>query len=153
MQIFHNPNYNFIRWRWHALTLSFLVVAAGAAAIITQGMPLGIDFSGGTQLIVKFEQSVPLDRVREALPGDEQVQQYDDPAQHQVLIRLQQAGTSEQGQGLETTARQVEESLQKSGLPKFTIVARDLVGPTVGRDLQRRGIYSVLLSLAAITIY
>jgi len=70
-----------------------------------------------------------------------------------VLIRLQQAGTSEQGQGLEQTSKQVEEALQKAGLPKFTIVARDLVGPTVGRDLQRRGIYSVLLSLAAITIY
>ena len=153
MQIFHNANYNFIRWRWHALALSFLVVAAGLVAIVTQGLPLGIDFSGGTQLIVKFEQAVPLDRVREALPGDEQVQQFDDPAQNQVLIRLQQAGTSEQGQGLEQTSKQVEEALQKAGLPKFTIVARDLVGPTVGKDLQRRGIYSVLLSLAAITIY
>ena len=153
MQIFHNANYNFIRWRWQALGLSFLVVAAGAAAIVMQGLPLGIDFSGGTQLIVKFEQSVPLDRVREALPGDEQVQQYDDPAQNQVLIRLQQAGSSEQGQGLEQTSNQVEQELQKAGLPKFTIVARDLVGPTVGKDLQRRGIYSVLLSLAAITIY
>ena len=153
MQIFHNANYNFIRWRWQALGLSFLVVAAGAAALVMQGVPLGIDFSGGTQLIVKFEQSVPLDRVREALPGDEQVQQYDDPAQNQVLIRLQQAGSSEQGQGLEQTSNQVEQELQKAGLPKFTIVARDLVGPTVGKDLQRRGIYSVLLSLAAITIY
>jgi len=153
MQIFHNANYNFIRWRWHALTLSFLVVAAGAAAIVTQGLPLSIDFSGGTQLIVKFEQEVSLDRIREALPGDEQVQQYDDPVQNQVLIRLQQAGSSEQGQGLEQTSNQVEQELQKAGLPKFTIVARDLVGPTVGKDLQRRGIYSVLLSLAAITIY
>ena len=34
---------------------------AGIVAIVTQGLPLGIDFSGGTQLIVKFEQSVPLD--------------------------------------------------------------------------------------------
>ena len=76
-------------------------------------------------------------------PGDEVVQQYDDPAQHQVLIRLQQAGTSEAGQGLEQTSKQVEEALQKAGLPKFTIVARDLVGPTVGEDLQRRGIYAV----------
>jgi preprotein translocase subunit SecF len=153
MQIFHNANYNFIRWRWHALALSFVIVAAGVAMIAVQGLPLGIDFSGGTQIIVKFEQDVPLDQIREALPGDEVVQQYDDPADHQVLIRLAEAGTSEQGQGLEQTSRQVEESLKKAGLPPFTIVARDLVGPTVGRDLQRRGIYATLLSLAAITIY
>jgi preprotein translocase subunit SecF len=153
MQIFHNANYNFIRWRWHALVASFLVVAAGVAMMVVQGLPLGIDFSGGTQLIVKFDQAVSLDQIREALPGDETVQQYDDPAEHQVLIRLQEAGTSEQGQGLEQTSREVEESLKKAGLPAFSVVARDLVGPTVGRDLQRRGLYSVLASLAAITIY
>jgi preprotein translocase subunit SecF len=153
MQIFHNANYNFIRWRWHALALSALVVVAGIAIMVAQGLPLGIDFSGGTQIIVRFDQPVSLDQIREALPGDEVVQQYDDPAQNQVLIRLPEAGTSEQGQGLEQTSREVEESLKKAGLPSFSIVARDLVGPTVGKDLQRRGIYSVLLSLAAITIY
>ena len=153
MQIFHNANYNFIRWRWHALALSALVVAAGVVLIVAQGMPLGIDFSGGTQIIVKFDQPVSLDQVREALPGDEVVQQYDDPSQNQVLIRLQEAGTSEQGQGLEQTSNRVEADLKQAGLPSFSIEARDLVGPTVGKDLQRRGIYSVLLSLAAITIY
>ena len=32
MQIFSNANYNFIRWRWHALALSMLVVVAGVVA-------------------------------------------------------------------------------------------------------------------------
>jgi preprotein translocase subunit SecF len=152
MQMFHNANYNFIRWRWHAIALSLLLVGAGLVLIITQGMPLGIDFAGGTQLIVKFEESVPLDRIREALPGDEVVQQYDDPSRNEVLIRLQQAG-GEEGQGLEQTSTMVEEALQKAGLPKFTVIGRDLVGPTIGADLQRRGLYATLTSLVAITIY
>jgi preprotein translocase subunit SecF len=117
MQIFHNANYPCIRWRWHALLLSLVVVGAGVAVLLVRGLPLGIDFSGGTQLIVKFAEAVPLDRVREALPGDEVVQQYDDPAGNRVLIRLPQAGTSEQGQGLEQTSNQVEQELQKAGLP------------------------------------
>ncbi len=152
MQMFHNANYNFIRWRWHAIALSLLVLAAGAVVIVTQGMPLGIDFEGGTQLIVRFEEPVPLDRVREALPGDEVVQQYDDPSRNEVLIRLPQVG-GEEGQGLEQTSTSVEDALQKAGLPKFTVIGRDLVGPTIGADLQRRGIYATLASLAAITIY
>jgi preprotein translocase subunit SecF len=152
MQMFHNANYNFIRWRWHAIVLSLLVVAAGVVVIVTQGMPLGIDFEGGTQLIVRFEEPVPLDRVREALPGDEVVQQYDDPSRNEVLIRLPQVG-GEEGQGLEQTSTSVEDALQKAGLPKFTVIGRDLVGPTIGADLQRRGIYATLASLAAITIY
>ena len=57
MQFFKTPNYDFIRWRWHALALSALVIIAGFVFIATKGMPLGIDFSGGTIVI--------FDRVRE----------------------------------------------------------------------------------------
>ena len=67
MQIFHNPNYNFIRWRWHALALSAAIIIAGAVLIGTRGMTLGIDFSGGTLLIVKFDQAVSEDQVRAAV--------------------------------------------------------------------------------------
>ena len=49
MQIFHNANYDFIRWRWHALVLSSVVIIGGLAlALARGGMPLGIDFTGGT---------------------------------------------------------------------------------------------------------
>jgi preprotein translocase subunit SecF len=155
MQLFTNTNFNFIRWRWHALVLSLLIVVAGVAAIVVQGMPLGIDFSGGTQLIVRFDQPVALDAVRGALadmPGDKVVQQYDDPATRQVLIRLQETG-GEQGRGLEQTSRQVEEALERAELPSFRMEGQDLVGPTIGADLQRRGIYATVASLLAITIY
>ena len=86
MQIFHNPNYNFIRWRWHALALSAAIIIAGAVLIGTRGMTLGIDFSGGTLLIVKFDQAVSEDQVRaavDAIPGDKVVQQYGAAADHQ----------------------------------------------------------------------
>jgi preprotein translocase subunit SecF len=79
MQIFHNPNYNFIRWRWHAIALSAAVIIAGIAMIATRGVPLGIDFSGGTLVRVQFEQAVSEDQVRQALndlPGDKIVQQF-----------------------------------------------------------------------------
>ena len=156
MQIFTNANYDFIRWRWYAIGFSAAVIVAGVVMMATRGMPLGIDFSGGTQLIAEFSQTVTEESVRDAvtpLPGDEVVQQYDDPARNQYLIRLQQQEGVEQGRSLEETSRDVEEALQKAGLPKFEIVARDLVGPTVGADLQRRGIYATLASLLAITIY
>jgi preprotein translocase subunit SecF len=155
MQMFTNANYNFIRWRWHALALSAVIVSAGAIGIATRGMPLGIDFSGGTQLIVKFEEQVTLDRVRDAvasLPGDEVVQQFDAAETRQVLIRLQQSGV-EEGASLEQTSKEVQEALARAGLPKFEMVGRDLVGPTIGADLQRRGIYATIASLLAITIY
>ena len=99
MQIFSNANFNFIRWRWHALALSTLVIVAGLAVIISRGgMPLGIDFSGGTIVIVKFDQPVSETQVRGAvdpIAGEEVVQQYGDAADNQWLIRLAQSQAAE----------------------------------------------------------
>jgi preprotein translocase subunit SecF len=155
MQIFHNPNYNFIRWRWHALALSAAIIIAGAV-LMTRGVPLGIDFSGGTLVRVKFEQPVSEDQVRgalDAIPGDKVVQQFGPAEDREVMIRLPQTGTAEQGASLEQGSRQIEEALQKAGLPKFQVVLRDIVGPVIGADLQRKGIYATLASIIAITIY
>jgi preprotein translocase subunit SecF len=156
MQIFKNANYNFIKWRWHALALSALVVAAGLVMIGTRGLPLGIDFSGGSAIVVQFDQAVTEDQVRGAvnpIPGDKVVQQYGPAADLQVLIRLPLVTTAEEGTSLEQGALQVEKALQGGGLPKFQVISRELVGPVIGADLQRRGIYATLASIVAITIY
>jgi preprotein translocase subunit SecF len=157
MQIFHNTNFNFIRWRWHALALSLVVVIAGGALIAVRGLPLGIDFSGGTLLVVQFDQDTTEEQVRNAvasLPGDEAVARYDDPAKRQFMIRLPQVeGMEQDATSLENGARAVEQALMQSGLPNPTVIKRELVGPSIGADLQRRGIYAVLTSLLAITVY
>ena len=156
MQIFQNANYNFIKWRWHAIIASALVVAAGAAMMVARGLPLGIDFSGGTSIVLQFEQAVNEEQVRSAvssIPGDKVVQQYGNPADRQILIRLPQVATAEQGTSLEQGSVQVQQALQAAALPKFEIISRDIVGPVIGADLQRRGIWATLASMAAITIY
>src|SRR6185436_5620320 len=155
MDIFHNTNYDFIRWRWHAITLSLLVVLAGAALMVTRGLPLGIDFSGGTSLVVRFSQEVTLDKVRDAiapLGGEAVVQQFGDPAEHRVLVRLPQQEGVEEGTALEQGSQRAEAALKSAGLSP-EVDSREIVGPVIGADLQRRGIYAVLTSLAAITIY
>ena len=42
MHIFTNPNYNFLRWRWHAVALSWIVILAGLGVIYTRGLAKGI---------------------------------------------------------------------------------------------------------------
>ena len=156
MQIFTNANYNFIRWRWHAIILSAVVVIAGVAVMLTRGLPLSIDFTGGTALVVQFEQNPSEEQVRDAIasiPGDKIVQQYGDAADRQWLIRLPMMQGAEEGASLEQASLQVEQLLRGAGLPKFEVASRELVGPVIGEDLQRRGIYATLLSILAITIY
>jgi preprotein translocase subunit SecF len=152
MQIFTNANYNFIRWRWQAIILSLLVIAAGAGVMATRGLPLGIDFSGGTSLLVEGAPETDVRRALEPMPGEKVIQQYGDPALRQVLIRLPQIEGDETEGRLERQSLQIEQALKSAGL-NTTILQRELVGPVIGADLQRRGIYATLASILAITIY
>lgn len=156
MNIFRNANYNFIRWRWHALALSAAVVGIGVFTMLTRGLPLGIDFSGGTIVIVQFAQPVTEQQVRSAvapIPGDEVVQQYDDPARNQIMIRLARADGVEEGASLEAGSVEIERLLRAANLGSFEVISREIVGPVIGEDLQRRGIYATLASLGAIMLY
>lgn len=156
MQIFTNPNYDFIRWRWHALALSVVVILTGVAVMATRGLALGIDFSGGTAVVAKFETNPTEEQVRNAvasIPGDKVVQQYGDEEAREWLIRLPMRQGAEEGASLEAESRQLEQLLGQAGLGNFEIVSRELVGPVIGADLQRKGIYATLASLVGITIY
>jgi preprotein translocase subunit SecF len=155
MRIFENPNYNFIRWRWHAIGLSLVVILAGFAVIATKGLPLGIDFSGGTIVVLKFQQPVGEDALRTALDvvsGEKVVQQYGDPSANEWLVRLPQLA-SEQGASLEQGARSVVDAVTKASLGQFEVISQEIVGPVIGKDLQRKGVYATLASIVGITVY
>jgi preprotein translocase subunit SecF len=153
MHIFKNPQFNFLRWRWPAFALSLVIVVAGIVSIATRGLPKGVEFAGGTIVIVKFSEPTGEDRVRAAIPGEKDVQRYGRPDENQYLIRLPQQQVSEQGTNLSESSNRVLRSLRESGLPAFEVVSTEIVGPVVGADLQRKGIYATVASILAITVY
>ncbi|MDA1185421.1 MAG: protein translocase subunit SecF [Acidobacteria bacterium] len=157
MQIFKDTSYNFTRWRWQAAALSLVVVIAGLSVIESRGgLPVGIDFSGGTIVVVKFDADVTEDQVRQAvapIPGEEVVQQYGAAQDNEWLIRLALTDATEQGASLEEGSQQILAAIVDAGLPTFELLSREIVGPVIGADLQRRGIYATLASLLAIAVY
>src|SRR5687767_8789111 len=157
MALFQNANYDFIKWRWHAIALSAVIIIAGFAYAFTRGVPLGIDFSGGTVIVVKFEQPVTDDQVRNAMvasiAGENSINTFGDPSDNQKQIRLPMAEGAEEGASLEAGARAVVDALQKANLGKVEVINQELVGPVIGADLQRKGIYATLASIVGITLY
>jgi preprotein translocase subunit SecF len=166
MHIFKSPNFDFVRWKWHAIAISWVIILAGAFVIWTKGMPKGVEFSGGTIVIVKFDQTPDLDKIRGALPGggaDAIVQSYGGPETRQVLIRIHSAG-AESGASLSATADAVVAELTKAGMgpiapacvpgkPGNCIAGRSVVGPTVGKELEQRGLLATIFALAGILVY
>lgn len=170
MQIFKNPNYNFVRWRWHALVLSLVVVLAGVVLLVKNGPKLGVEFEGGTIVIVRFTQPVSDEQVRaavSAMPGGggdtAVVQQYGDPAEQQKMIRVSRVGAEADGT-LSEAADAVLAALRQANLGKFgatcavatdrdCVVGSEIVGPVVGEQLTNRAIWATVLALGGILVY
>ncbi len=154
MQIFNKSNFDFVRWRWHALALSTLVVLAGVVMIATRGLQKGVDFEGGTIVIVKFNETPDLNRITSALGGDAVVQQYGDADNRDVMIRVRRAG-AETGGNLSSEVDRIISTLKSSGVGAFnaTPVGTEIVGPVVGEQLRRQGIWATIIALAGILGY
>ncbi len=156
MRILTNVNIDWLRWRWHSLALSWLIILSGLGLMAARGVPLGIDFSGGTLVVVQFDKPVTEEAVRNALvalPGEKIVQRYGDPGENQILIRLPQTAEAERGSALEQRAATIVSSLQKANVGPFDVLSTDIVGPVIGEDLQRKGIYATIASLLGIMSY
>ena len=157
MHIFKDTNYNFLRWRWYALGLSWAVVLAGLAVVMTKGIPLGVEFAGGTVVITQFEQPVSIDQVRgamqQAFPGVEtSVQEYGTPGEHKIMVRVPLVGSESDG-SLSRSREQITSALKQAGLGNFGIAGTEIVGPIVGEELTRKGILATVLSMVAILLY
>ena len=155
MPIFKNPNFDFLKWRWPAVGLSLLIIVAGVVAAMQGRLALGIAFSGGTILIVQFDNPVTEDTVRGAIGGvaDESVvQQYGTADDNQVLIRLPQSGP-EAGTSLEEVANAVRAALEQSSIGGFEVINQELVGPVIGEELQRRGVSAFGFAMVGILLY
>jgi preprotein translocase subunit SecF len=156
MQIFSNTHYDFIKWRWHAIALSAAVILAGAVMVVQRGLPLGIDFSGGTIVVFKFQNAVGEEAVRKAIagvPGEKAVQQFGRPDEHSILVRLPQSAGVEEGFSLEKDAKALNDAVKAANLGAFQEISREVVGPAIGKDLQRKGLWATLLSILGITGY
>src|SRR5947209_15412773 len=89
MQIFVNTKYDFVKWRFVAVTFSVVWVLVGIGFYMKRGINWGIDFAGGANIVLKFRDAVPMDRLRADL-ADASIQQYGKADERAVLIRLPQ---------------------------------------------------------------
>ena len=100
MEFFRNPNIDFLGKKWYFLAFSLVFSVAGILSMLFwHGVPLGVDFRGGTLVYVKFSHKPDNDAIRAALDRvglhNAKIQTYDRPELNKVLIDLAEQETSE----------------------------------------------------------
>jgi preprotein translocase subunit SecF len=157
MRFLTNPSFNFLKWRWHAIALSAIVIVAGIVTIVVRGgLPLGVDFSGGTVIVVQFTQPIGEDRVRDALgplSSNATVQRFGPAGSNSILIRLPVDPGADQANTLSAVSERVQQSLRAANLGQFTPISTDLVGSTIGRDLRQKGTWATVTAIGGILVY
>jgi preprotein translocase subunit SecF len=151
IEIFRNPNYNFIGRRRIAYAVSLLAMILGLGSLATRGLRYDIDFTGGALVQVRFEQHPDIAKIRSALGkagvGEAIIQEFGDPREY--IIRLPLSATTSQDVG-----KKIEQALAaEPSLGKIEIRRVEFVGPQVGKELQLQAVYAVLFGLIGILIY
>jgi len=151
MEIFKsNKTYDFMGKRLPFLGFSSLLVIISLVLIFTKGLNLGIDFSGGTLVQVKYTQTAPIKDIREILLENEKFEKStvtEFGSVEEVIIKIPTIST-EISKDIGDEVRAV---LKQTG--DFDVRRVDMVGPKVGDALQEKGIMALSLALLVILIY
>src|ERR1700752_4617848 len=122
---------DFVAIRWYAYAFSGAICALSLLALLIWGPRWGIDFVGGTLVHARFQQPVPIDKVREALSGvggaEGSVQDFG-AGKGEYLVRLPQSAEDLSGLG----ARIKAGLDQAFGASAYEILRTETVGPRVG---------------------
>lgn len=146
-----NTNIKFMANRYLFMTISLILVVISLVFIFTKGLSYGIDFTGGVEVQIKFEEgrNIDISEIRKVVNslnlGSVQVQNFEDT--NDFLIRIE--GEKE---GLNQTSKEIEAAISKN-FGNYELRKVDLVGPRVGEELRQRGFYSILYALIGILIY
>ena len=141
-----NRTINFMGVRNIAFTFTLVLTVLALVSLFTKGLNLGLDFTGGTQIELSYEQPADLGNIREQLAGagyaDAVVQSFG--ATTDVVVRMQ-GDDPELGNKVAAALRQAGEQLEVKKV--------EFVGPQVGEELRDQGGLGLLLALGGVMLY
>jgi preprotein translocase subunit SecF len=136
------------------------------AGIVSMGMHmrsihspvlLGVDFKGGTQVQVRFDQTPDVDKIRQATSAAgikdatiQLIKAVDQPNSNEVLIGLPE---QQDEASLDAGRQQIVDALQAHYNNHATVIKADVVGPTVGKQLEKQALLATLYSMGGMLVY
>ncbi len=164
MELFREVKVDWLGRKWYFLAFSLIFSVAGVASMLFwHGIPLGVDFRGGTQVTVHFNATPNEDHIRAAMSQagvrDARIQRISGAqnvagpgAQNNVIISLPQS--TAQDTAHDQGRAEVENALNTNYHDStFSVQQVDIVGPTAGKQLQTQAWLATIYSLLGMLIY
>ncbi len=117
-------------------------------SIAIKGFNYGLDFAGGTMMQVSFKQPANIGALRAALKNaglEPEIQTYSQDNSYAIRVKGGQENVNEVGSKIKEALNTVS--------PEYTVGRVEFVGPAVGRDLSKKAIWAMVLSLFGIIVY
>ena len=140
-----NLKFDFMKHRKIALTISLVLVIASIILLLTRGLNLGIDFTGGNVIQTEFNTRPEIDSVRNVISGvvakGAMIQNFGEKG---IIIRTNE-DTEQSREAVVKALTAAYSDMKVTGFEK--------VGPVVGGELRRQAIIGVSIALIAILLY
>ncbi len=150
MNLLGKIKFDFMGKRKFAMIFSLTLIVISIASIATRGLNFGLDFTGGTTVVVDFDKDVGLDTIREALEDnsfiDASVQNFGSSKSVQVRFQSESDAQSQQLRDHLDEIIQPLDSSAKVGKGEF-------IGPQVGEELVDQGSLAILYAIIGILLY
>ena len=144
-------NINFMNKRKPAMVLSALLMIAAIGSLITNGLNLGIDFTGGYLIEAGYQNDANLDEIRSALGAadfnDAQVQNFG--SSKDIIVRIAPRTDINKA----TIGDNILEVLKTTSEQEVSMRRVEFVGPQIGDELRDDGGIALLVALGGILIY
>jgi preprotein translocase subunit SecF len=150
MRLFKTTNIPFLDARGLWYIVSSVVIAVGLISIMVRGVNLGIDFLGGTEIVVSFKQAPDIGQIRNTLStaglGSSEIKTFGEPTD--IIIR-----TTEQAEGT-VVGDKIRQALAGTyGAGSYEVLRQYKISPKIGKELREDALYAIVWSLVAILLY
>jgi preprotein translocase subunit SecF len=136
------------RKMWYTISLSIII--CGIISLSVKGFHFGIDFLGGTEMIVQFNQQADIGKVRSMMDNAgfprSELKAYGNP--QTILLR-----TELQGEGTSVGDKIKAELLKTFPTDNPRVLSEQKIGPKIGSELRRNALLAVVSSLIAMSLY
>ncbi|MCG8342274.1 MAG: protein translocase subunit SecF [Chlorobiales bacterium] len=149
MHFINNTKIDFLKHRKIAYVISLCLVLAGLVSLFVRGLNYGIDFKGGTEVVLRFEHDVPVGDVRAVLKEagvEGAIKSYG--ADRSILIQTGFDGELNQLKALVSNA--LDDRLPDN---PHEVLRIDSVGPSIASDLKWAALKALLGAVIAILLY